>query len=103
MRICKRCNQQLSETSFMSSTRSISSLCKQCIKDTFVCSDPNTYMNIIKELDIPFIKTIWEYTESSVNKKGFDSYRTLYIYNSRMKLLAFKNFGYKDSEQFRGL
>ena len=100
MRICERCRQELPDFSFILSTRGASKFCKQCIEDTFAYDNPITYMHIFKELDIPFIQRLWIEAKNNADRNDLDPYRALYIYNAKMKLLSFRDFEYKDSEQF---
>jgi len=59
-------------------------------------NEPESFMFFLQELDYPFIKEIWE--TSLKYDKNFNFGK----YISRMRLRAYKSFGYLEGENING-
>lgn len=101
MRKCKKCGEIKQETLFRESLRGESSICDDCIKDSFSYDDTGLYLGILKELDMPFISSQWERLRRGTDKNyPLEPYRTLFIYIGTMKLAGYKHFSWADSAIF---
>ena len=66
-------------------------LTKKDILNKVDINDPNTFLLYLKILDYPFIESIWK--NSLKYEKNFNFSK----YIARMRLAAFRNFGFNDS------
>lgn len=57
-------------------------------------NDPNSFRPILEDLDYPYIEDEWNEL-----KENFPDSNILGKYISKMKLAAYKNYGYKDSQE----
>lgn len=67
-------------------------LTKKEILNKIDINNPNTFLPYLKILDYPFIEDIWR--RSVEYEKNFNFSK----YVARMRLAAFRNFSYKDSD-----
>ena len=93
---CKECNISKPEDMFFSNKEDkiIIHMCKNCFYTQHDSARPQTFMWMFEEYDIPFIAEEWQRTYECDIKHTFGKYL------SRMKLAAYRNFGFKDSKDF---
>ncbi len=92
---CKQCHSKLGEYNFFKyKDKSIMPICKECITSSLKEDDPNTWMNILKELDRPYIEEEWD----SIREKHPDRplINILARYIAKMNLYGYKNYTYLD-------
>lgn len=70
-------------------------ICKQCIKDRVDNQDPLTFLEILKEIDIPYIIHEWD---SLIERYSKDDKTIIGRYITKMKLRGFKAYKYTDSD-----
>ena len=74
---------------------------KENIKKQINPFDSNTFINILKEMDYPFIQEEWDMLiKQCLKKKGLLN-TILGKYISLMQTKSFKNFTFKDSNKFK--
>ena len=97
--ICSICNQEKDIKEFyvafkwhQGNKKIYSKECKDCICNSIDINNYNTYDKYLKELDLPYIKEIW-----NIYKKNYPTAKgTFGRYNSRMKLCSFSTYHYGD-------
>lgn len=98
---CQKCKQLLDDTNFYPSNNLKKypngklSLCKDCITKDIDNEKPSTYLWILEECDIPYIATEWDNLLNYYKEKTNRTIIGRYI--SKMKLMSFKSFRWKDS------
>ena len=104
---CKKCNRTMSADQFYSSNNLEKypndgkfSECKKCITMHVDNWNPDTYLWILQEADVPYIPDEWNklmMTYARDNKK-VSGMTILGRYLSKMKLKQYKDFRWKDNE-----
>lgn len=100
---CPVCHKQLSPTQFFKTlnlARHPSGYlpeCKVCMTLLVDDSDPRTFLPILKEIDIPYVPSVW----NEVLQKGASVQTGTIIgkYISKMKLQQYKKYHWVDSEE----
>ena len=105
---CEKCNKTLSEDNFYTSKNLEKypndgklNQCKKCITMHVDNWDPETYLWILQECDVPYVPDEWN---SLLAKYARDSSKKptgmtiLGRYLSKMKLKQFKDYSWKDTE-----
>lgn len=103
---CKRCNHTLREDQFYG-TNNLEKypegkldMCKQCVSAHVDNWDPNTYVWILQECDVPYVPDEWNKLMASYGKdpSKMTGLTILGRYLSKMKLKQYKDFRFKDTE-----
>lgn len=88
-RKCPQCGREKNiEDFYKGRDNIISSLCRTCILSNIDNNNPDTFLNYLQELDIPYIEDRW------------NIYKNFGRYLSLMRLASYRNFRYSDSEKF---
>lgn len=103
---CERCKKTLSAESFYTSyntekyTDGKLNQCKSCITAHVNNWQPETYLWILQELDVPYVPDEWNKLMLTYAGPGKKVTGTTIIgrYISKMRLQQYKNFRWKDSE-----
>lgn len=98
---CTKCGRTLAPAQFFTEKDGQRmDICKKCLTMHIKNDDPETFKWILEKADVPYISTEWNaIVEKELVKKGFlKSDSVIGKYLSRMKLVQFKNYGYKDTE-----
>ena len=106
MFVCKKCNKTLNGTNFyQKKDGSKTALCKNCLTLHIDNFDPNTFLWILKEMDIPYIPEEWNVLRDRAFARDPDMTGLSVIgrYISKMKLKQYKDYGWEDSERLQGL
>lgn len=109
MRYCDKCRKTMDDGQFYSSHNLEKypddgklNTCKKCLTLHLDNWNPDTYVWILQELDIPYVPTEWLTTlEKEVQKKGrsgLTGTSVLGRYISKMKLKQWKDYRWKDNE-----
>lgn len=69
-------------------------LCRVCINDIIDVNDPQSFLPILQEADVPFFQYEWNYVVEISRNHG----SVLGRYLSKMRLPAFKKMRYNDGE-----
>ena len=75
--------------------------CKGCLTLLLDNWDPNTYKWILEEVDVPYIKSIWDKILQDVMASGkkLTSVSVLGRYLREMKMLQYREYTYADSDK----
>lgn len=103
---CARCGSELTSINFYRHHDGVyDDLCKQCLCAHVNNFDPSTFEWILKKLDYPYVPQEWEKTlKQAIDKHGINKLTGISVmgrYISRMKLNAWKDYTYKDSEELQ--
>lgn len=105
---CEKCGKTMDEKEFYKSRRvekyppdGTLNICKKCLTMHVDNWDPETYKEILKEIDVPYIKKEWD---GLLEKYGQDASKVtgmtiLGRYLSKMKLVQYKKYTWNDTEQ----
>ena len=106
IKTCSCCQQSLELKEFYT-TKQIDkysdghlNICKKCIGERVNNYLPQTYLWVLKEVDVPYIEDEWD----TLCRRYADNTSPVAIlgrYLSKMKLMSFKSFTYADSPLFR--
>lgn len=103
---CERCNKTMSADNFYG-TNNLEKypdgkfkLCKKCLTAHVDNWDPDTYMWIIQEADVPYIPEEWNKLMASYarDRSKVTGATILGRYLGKMKLKQYKNYRWKDTE-----
>ena len=101
--VCSKCGRTKEETMFYTyKDGSKPSLCKQCTLMHVDIWDPNTFVWLLEEYDVPWLPWEWDSLREKAyaknpNKKNDTTVFGKYL--SKMKLKQFKDYGWKDTEE----
>lgn len=107
---CRVCNRTMDEDQFYMSKRLDKYPegghlleCKKCITRHVDNWDPKTYLNILEEIDVPYIEEEWtklmkKYAQDPLKVTGTT---ILGRYLSKMKLKQFRDYHWDDTEKIR--
>ena len=103
---CSRCGTELTSVNYYRHhDGEYDDMCKQCLCAHVNNFDPTTFEWILKKLDYPYVPQEWEKTlKQAIDKHGIDKLTGISVmgrYISRMKLNAWKEYTYKDSEELQ--
>lgn len=108
---CKTCKRTMSDVDFYT-TKKIDKYptghldeCKKCITRHVNNYDPQTFLWILEEIDVPYIEHEWTtLLERAVAERGVNKLTGISIlgkYLSKMKLVQYKNYTWADSENLK--
>lgn len=109
---CERCNTTLSADNFYSSNNLEKypnegklNLCKKCLTMHVNNWDPDTYLWILQEIDVPYVPEEWHklLAKYAQDKSKVTGVTILGRYLSKMKLKQFKEYRWKDTEYLQQL
>ena len=109
---CERCNTTLSADNFYSSNNLEKypnegklNLCKKCLTMHVNNWDPDTYLWILQEVDVPYVPDEWHklLAKYAQDKSKVTGVTILGRYLSKMKLKQFKDYRWKDTEYLQQL
>lgn len=103
---CKRCNQTMRAEQFYGSNNLEKypegklDLCKKCITAHIDNWNPDTYVWILQECDVPYVPKEWEKLMASYAKEPSKVTGVTIIgrYLAKMKLKQYKDYRFKDTE-----
>lgn len=103
---CEECNQLLDEKNFYYSNnlqkypKGRLNICKKCLTKDINNYNPETYLWILQECDVPYIPEEWNkllyYCDK--NKSELNGMTILGRYLAKMKLKAFMNWRWADTQ-----
>lgn len=109
---CKTCNRTMGEEQFYTSNNIDKyppdgklPQCKKCITMQVDNFDPDTYMWILQEVDVPYIPEEWNKLMATYAKDRSKLTGTTIVgrYLAKMKLKQFKDYRWKDNDHLREL
>lgn len=103
-KLCPRCMRSLKYSEFYKSrSGEYAMLCKKCLTAHVDNYDPKTFVPILEELDIPFVKEEWNILLDRAVKSGKPITGTTVFgrYLAKMRLNQWKNYSYADTEKLQ--
>lgn len=105
-RYCERCNSTMEEKNFYKSNNlekypdGFLPICKKCTGARINNFDPDTYLWILQEIDVPYVPNEWNkiLLKYRDDKEKLTGLTILGRYLSLMKIKQWKNYRWKDSE-----
>lgn len=104
---CEKCNRTMNGTEFYSSNNLEKypndgkfSMCKKCMTMHVDNWNPDTYLWILQEADVPYVPDEWNKLMEKYGRdpQSMTGMTILGRYLSKMKLKQFKNYRWKDTE-----
>lgn len=100
--ICKKCKIDKQETEFLTGREDRPlCVCTECVNKLVNPDDSNTFMWMLKELDIPYIEKYWK--ERQELRARYEKPLTLGHYVSYMKLMSFRMWRWDDAASINQL
>lgn len=109
---CEICNQTINEDNFYTSNNLDKypdggklHQCKKCITRHVDNWDPDTYLWILKEIDVPYVPEVWDrlLARWGKDKSKVTGMSILGRYLSTMKIKQYKDFRWEDTENLNNL
>lgn len=101
---CKKCGRQLKETEFYTDrNKKKLDLCKKCMTMHVDNFDPQTFLWILQQVDIPYVPNEWEIIRNkAIETKGPENLNGMSVvgkYISKMKLKQWKDYRWADTDK----
>lgn len=95
--ICKECLKECGEYDFYSyKDGHKAEICKKCLTKNINDYEEDTFLWLLKEFDVPYIKKIWKNWRDKNKKRSTPTVFGKYL--SHMKLCSFKEYGWDDTD-----
>ena len=105
LKACQKCGKVMDEEAqfYLRRDGTRTDLCKKCLTMHIDNFNPETYLWILKELDVPYIPEEWITLRNRAFAKNpnLNGTSVLGKYLSKMKLRQFKDFHWEDSEKIQ--
>ena len=105
MRYCSKCRRTMALTNFYTyKDGSRCELCKACLTMHVNNFDPETFLWILEQFDVPYVEAEWNTLRDRYYQKDpfkFNGMSVLGRYFSKMKLKQWKDFGWADTEKLK--
>lgn len=103
--ICQKCGRPQWDNQYFYSRKDGSKypVCKDCLTAHIDNRDPNTFLWILKEFDVPYIETIWNSIfnkQYMKNPAKFNGRSVLGLYLRTMRISQYMKYTFADSEKF---
>jgi hypothetical protein len=107
---CEKCNRTMAAEQFYSSNNlekypndGLFTQCKKCMTMQVDNWDPNTFLWILEEADVPYIESEWDQMlkKYAVDPKKTTGTTVLGRYLAKMKLRQWKDYHWADTERLR--
>ena len=100
---CEKCGKVLKGVNFYNSPNTESGkmrYCKKCATMLVDCWEPNTFLWILEECDVPYIQEVWNKCILDEQTKGSEITGLLIVgkYLSRMYMVQWNKYHWKDTE-----
>lgn len=107
VKACKKCGKVMDEESqfYLRKDGSRMDLCKKCLTLHIDNFDPETFLWILKDMDLPYIPEEWNVLRDKAFAKNpnLTGMSVFGKYLSKMKLKQFKEYTWEDSERIQAL
>ncbi len=106
-RVCIKCGKTMDEaTQFYTHwDGSKTNMCKKCLTMHVDNWDPNTFLWLLQEMDVPYVATEWNIIrDKQYKEKGKDKMNGMSVfgkYLSKMKLKQWKDYRWADTEKLK--
>ena len=104
-KVCKKCQREMLDTNFYTYKNGDKhDYCKACLTMHIDNFDPDTFLYILQDLDIPYIPQEWNVLRDRAYAKNplkMNGQSVIGKYISKMKLKQFKNYGWADTQRLQ--
>ena len=105
-KVCQKCGKVMKKNQFYKRKDGTETdLCKKCLTMHINNFDPETFLWILKEIDVPYVPEEWNVLRDRAFAKNpnLDGMSVFGKYLSKMKLKQWKDYGWEDSERLQKL
>jgi hypothetical protein len=103
--VCSKCGKSMDEKNFYTyKDGRKTELCKKCLTMHIDNFDPDTYLWILEDMDVPYVPEEWNVLRDKAYAKdpyGMNGMSVIGKYLSKMKLKQWKEYGWADGEKLR--
>ena len=107
-RVCLKCGKTMDEATqfYTYKNGDKTSMCKKCLTMHIDNKDPETFLWILKDMDVPYVPAEWNVLYERAYAKDKNKINGMSVigkYLSKMKLKQWKEYGWKDTERLKVL
>jgi len=111
LKACQKCGKVMDETAqfYLRKNGTRMDLCKKCLTMHINNYEPDTFLWILKDMDLPYVPEEWNvlrdraFENARQKGKALDGMSVFGKYLSKMKLKQWKAYGWEDSEKLQAL
>lgn len=111
LKACQKCGKVMDETAqfYLRKNGTRMDLCKKCLTMHINNYEPDTFLWILKDMDLPYVPEEWNVLRDrafeTARQKGktLDGMSVFGKYLSKMKLKQWKSYGWEDSEKLQAI
>lgn len=107
LKACQKCGKVMDEEAqfYLRKDGTRTDLCKKCLTMHIDNFNPETFLWILKDMDLPYIPEEWNVLRDRAFAKNpnLNGMSVFGKYLSKMKLKQFKQYGWEDSEKLQAL
>lgn len=95
VKVCPKCGISQEDVNFFTKTRAGNEpypLCKDCLCANVDMTDPDTFLWILQEFDVPFIKATWSNTANKIYLKNPANYTPKNVLGKYLRTMNLKNY-----------
>lgn len=107
-RVCLKCGKTMDEATqfYTYKNGDKTSMCKKCLTMHIDNKDPETFLWILKDMDVPYVPAEWNVLYERAYAKDKNKINGMSVigkYLSKMKLKQWKEYGWEDTEKLKVL
>lgn len=107
-KVCLKCGKTMDEATqfYTYKNGDKTSMCKKCLTMHIDNKDPETFLWILKDMDVPYVPAEWNVLYERAYAKDKNKINGMSVigkYLSKMKLKQWKEYGWKDTERLKVL
>ena len=111
LKACQKCGKVMDEEAqfYLRKNGTRMDLCKKCLTMHINNYEPETFLWILKDMDLPYIPEEWNvlrdraFENARQKGKALDGMSVFGKYLSKMKLKQWKSYGWEDSEKLQAI
>ena len=111
LKACQKCGKVMDETAqfYLRKHGTRLDLCKKCLTMHINNYEPDTFLWILKDMDLPYVPEEWNvlrdraFETARQKGKALDGMSVFGKYLSKMKLKQWKSYGWEDSEKLQAI
>ena len=111
LKACQKCGKVMDETAqfYLRKNGTRMDLCKKCLTMHINNYEPETFLWILKDMDLPYVPEEWNvlrdraFETARQKGKALDGMSVFGKYLSKMKLKQWKSYGWEDSEKLQAI
>lgn len=105
-RVCLKCGKTMDEATqfYTYKNGDKTSMCKKCLTMHIDNKDPETFLWILKDMDVPYVPAEWNVLYERAYAKDKNKINGMSVigkYLSKMKLKQWKEYGWEDTEKLK--